>query len=217
MTLQAGGVIWGRVFGISVHRFRRFAQILSWFAEVPIARGILLRKRGVVRSQVLIGYGTSGRITSGVTDAPEPLVLPVDPANTVLRVSFLSYNHANGEDMTLFATFGMSPNESGFSTSKGMSLAGGQFVDISMAAFSGTELDSLSLTFASPAGTNYLIDSISLVTVREPTTMAIAPFLLIAGLRRERRGLSSCAAAAAFGVVARARAGWHMRRLAGTA
>jgi hypothetical protein len=137
-----------------------------------------------------LGYGTSGASqSSGV----EPLFLPVNPSADYLQLVFSAYNHANDTDMALKTTLGSNlfPNTVYATELAILSNAGPQTVDIPFTNLSGNTLDSLNFEFDAPAGTDFELGSVTLVTGSpEPASMTILAIPAMLLLRRQREARS---------------------------
>lgn len=116
---------------------------------------------------------------------PTQMALTVNPATNFLQLSFMAYNHAEGQDMTVDTVLGSGSNQSGDIATM-VTTEGAQEVDIPLTDLPGTKLDFIEFTFEAPESTGFQLDSVTLVnSVPEPGTIGVfALFLPLLGRRR---------------------------------
>jgi hypothetical protein len=134
-----------------------------------------------------LDYGTSDG-PGGLMMSATPLYLPVNTATDYLRLTFLSYNHANGQDMVVNASLGsgLDPNAVS-SVTTSVTTVGAQEVDIPLTNLPGIELDFFELDFSAPAGTSFDLDSVTLVTPSpEPASAWLISLAVPLLMRRAR-------------------------------
>lgn len=143
---------------------------------------------------ITVQYGTIQVFNDPSGLQATPMGLSISPDTTYLRLAFAAYNHANNQDMGVGALLetGLFPNDSSASVSETLSSAGPQFVDFPLAALPGNILNSVTFEFSAPPGTEFQLDSVSLITIPEPGSfLLLAPWVAACLRRRKSAGRKS--------------------------
>jgi hypothetical protein len=139
-------------------------------------------------ASISLEYGTIQDLHDPLGVQASPMELAVAPTSTFLRLTFSTYNHANGQDMEVSALleFGLSPDSVSDSVSETLSASGPQFLDFPLPATSGNALNSVTFELNAPPGTEFELSSVSLITVPEPGTILLLIPALVSRMKSHK-------------------------------
>jgi hypothetical protein len=143
---------------------------------------------GSASGTLTLSYGLPGIFSSDGTPSPDLLGLTINPNTSFLQLTFLTYNHANNQDLFLGTILNPDEPSETLSLLTSITSSGPQQLDIPLNGLTTTTLNSLTFHFGAPAGTTFELDSISLITqTPEPASLSVLVLSVLTLHRRPKR------------------------------